>query len=136
MNQAIIRGFEAACAAQKRAYAPYSNFKVGAAITLKSGEIITGCNIENASYGLTNCAERTALFKVYEAGYSKNDITQLVVVADAKRPVSPCGACRQVMAELMNKDCPVIMMNLSGEMYISKVCELLPYQFDGDDLNV
>ncbi|WP_132547068.1 cytidine deaminase [Pectinatus cerevisiiphilus] len=120
---------EAAKKAREFAYSPYSKFKVGAAVLAKSGSIYTGCNIENASYGLTNCAERTAIFKAIAAG--EVNLTALAVVADTKEPVSPCGACRQVMAEFkINK---IIMGNLQGKMREVTLAELLPFSFTDTD---
>ena len=101
---------------------------------LKGDVIISGCNVENASYGLCNCAERTALFKAYSEGYKKEDILAMAIVADTLGPVSPCGACRQVMSELLLPDTPVYMTNLKGAMYILTVKELLPYSFSESDL--
>ena len=124
----------AAITGRKKAYAPYSHFQVGAAVWLADGTIIDGCNIENASYGLCNCAERTALFKAYSLGYKKEDIKALAVVADTDRPTSPCGACRQVMSELLNAETPVYMANLKGDIMIISVKELLPYSFSESDL--
>ena len=118
----------------KNAYAPYSHFAVGAAVLTKDGQVYTGCNIENASYEATNCAERTALFKAYSMGYKKEDIKALAVVADTDRPTSPCGACRQVMSELMRQETPVYMANLKGDVMILSVKELLPYSFSESDL--
>lgn len=124
----------AAIKGRENAFTPYSHFKVGAAVLLENGTIIDGCNIENASYGLCNCAERTALFKAYSMGYKKEDIKALAVVADTDRPTSPCGACRQVMSELMNQETPVYMANLKGDVMILSVKELLPYSFSESDL--
>ena len=124
----------AAIKGRENAFTPYSHFKVGAAVLLENGTIIDGCNIENASYGLCNCAERTALFKAYSIGYKKEDIKALAVVADTDRPTSPCGACRQVMSELMNQETPVYMANLKGDVMILSVKELLPYSFSESDL--
>ena len=124
----------AAIKGRENAFTPYSHFKVGAAVLLENGTIIDGCNIENASYGLCNCAERTALFKAYSFGYKKEDIKALAVVADTDRPTSPCGACRQVMSELMNQETPVYMANLKGDVMILSVKELLPYSFSESDL--
>ena len=125
---------EAATLARENSYAPYSKFRVGAALLLKNGEIIRGCNIENASYGLCNCAERTALFTAYAKGYRKDDIVAMGISGDTEGPISPCGACRQVMSELLNKDTPVYLTNLKGDVKEFKVAELLPYSFDGSDL--
>ena len=120
--------------ARNRAYAPYSRFKVGAALLLKNGEYILGCNVENASYGLCNCAERTALFKAYSEGYTKDDIEAIAIVGQTDDPISPCGACRQVMVELLRADTPVILSNLKKDIKEFKVSDLLPYSFGGEDL--
>lgn len=116
---------EAALAARERAYAPYSKFLVGAAVRAESGKIYTGCNIENASYGLTVCAERNALFSAVGAGERK--FTALCVVGDTEGPISPCGACRQVMAEF--KVPCIILANLKGDVKEYTLEELLPYGF-------
>ncbi len=116
--------------AMKNAYAPYSQFHVGAALLTKSGKIYVGANVENASYGLTNCAERTAIFSAVANG--ERDFDTLVVIADTEKPVAPCGACRQVMAEFGNFK--VILANLKGEVFETTVDELLPYAFDKEDL--
>ena len=120
--------------ARKNSYSPYSHFKVGAALLIKGDVIITGSNIENSSYGLCNCAERSALFAAYSLGYRKDDILMMAVSADTEGPCSPCGACRQVMSELLNKDTPVILTNVKGDLMETNVTELLPYAFSGDDL--
>ena len=120
--------------ARARAYAPYSRFKVGAALLLKNGEYVLGCNVENASYGLCNCAERTALFKAYSEGYTKDDIVAIAIVGQTDDPISPCGACRQVMVELLKMDTPVILSNLKKDIKEFKVSDLLPYSFGGEDL--
>ena len=112
-----------------RAYTPYSNFKVGASLLLKNGSYVIGCNVENASYGLTNCAERTALFKLVSEGYSKDDVIAMAIVGNTDGPISPCGACRQVMAELLDRNTPVILANLKGDTKETTVEELLPYMF-------
>lgn len=123
----------AAHEAQMHSYSPYSHFSVGAALLLKNGEIITGANIENASYGLTNCAERTALFAAYSKGYRKEDISALAVSSSSTPPASPCGACRQVISELMEADAPVIVFS-EKEAYEVKVKELLPFAFSKEQL--
>ena len=117
---------EAALAARERAYAPYSKFLVGAAVRAESGKIYTGCNIENASYGLTVCAERNALFSAVGAGERK--FTALCVVGDTEEPISPCGACRQVMAEF--KVPCIILANLKGDVKEYTLGELLPLSFN------
>lgn len=125
-----IKLIEAAIQGRAFSYSPYSKFKVGAAILLKDGSFIRGCNVENVSYGLSNCAERTALFKMVSEGYTKEDVVAMAIVADTKLPVSPCGACRQVMAELLNKDTPVFLANMSKTFKKTTVEELLPYSFE------
>ncbi|MEM1502205.1 cytidine deaminase [Domibacillus sp. 8LH] len=131
MNQQQL--MEAAKQARERAYVPYSNFKVGAALLTKDGQIFGGCNIENAAYGVVNCAERTAIFKAWSEGAS--EYTAIAVVADTNRPVPPCGACRQVIAELCPPDMPVILTNLKGDVQTLTVAELLPGAFSPEDLN-
>lgn len=125
---------EAAVKAMENAYVPYSKFQVGAALLLKNGEIITGCNIENASYGLCNCGERTALFRAYALGYRKDDIVAMSVAGATDGPISPCGACRQVMAELLNPETPIYLTNTKFDVKETTVKELLPYSFSGSDL--
>lgn len=117
---------EKARQARECAYAPYSGFKVGAAILASNGEIYTGCNVENASYGLTSCAERNAVFKAVCAG--EREFKRLAVVTDLAEPAAPCGACRQVLAEF-DLDLTVIMANTQGEKRITTVRELLPQAF-------
>jgi cytidine deaminase len=115
------------------AYAPYSKFKVGAALLTKEGKIYRGCNIENAAYSMCNCAERTALFKAYSEGVT--EYTALAVVADSPRPVPPCGACRQVISELCPPEMKVISTNLKGDVKELTVKELLPGAFSAEDLH-
>jgi cytidine deaminase len=115
------------------AYVPYSNFKVGAALISKEGQVFHGCNIENAAYSMTNCAERTALFKAYSEGVTQFD--SLVVVADTDGPVSPCGACRQVISELCDPEMEVVLTNLKGDHLKIQVKDLLPGAFSPKDLN-
>ncbi|WP_190615472.1 cytidine deaminase [Tepiditoga spiralis] len=123
--------YEKALKARENAYAPYSNFKVGAALLTEDNEIFVGCNVENASYGLSICAERNAIFSANAAG--KRKYKGLVVVADTEGPVSPCGACRQVIYEF--GDYEVVLTNLQGDIKETTSKELLPYGFNGDDLN-
>jgi cytidine deaminase len=115
--------------ARERAYAPYSHFQVGAAVLTKDGRQFSGCNVENAAYGLCNCAERTALFAAVAAGCRPGDFAALAVIADCPGPVSPCGACRQVMAELCDEDMPVLLGNLRGDSRQTTVAALLPGSF-------
>lgn len=119
--------------ARELAYTPYSKFKVGAALLSTDGNVFTGNNIENAAYGVTNCAERTALFKAVSEGV--RDFTSLVVVADTDRPVPPCGACRQVISELCEPEMEVILTNLKGDIQKTTVKDLLPGAFTPADLN-
>lgn len=128
---------EKAMQASKNAYAVYSNFQVGAALLTRDGEWITGCNIENASYGLCNCAERTCLFTAYAKGIRKEDIIAFAVYSPMEHLVSPCGACRQVMSELLLPSTPVYMAYGKNMDYEETTVEqLLPYSFSGDDLHV
>lgn len=128
-----MRNIEEALLARSRAYTPYSQFKVGAAILLKDGKYIHGANIENASFGLTNCAERSALYSLYSQGYKKEDIVSITVIANDHGPVSPCGACRQVMHELMPKDAKIILANTQGKIMETTPDGLLPYAFVLDE---
>lgn len=118
--------------ARGMAYVPYSNFAVGAALLAESGKLYLGCNIENAAYPMCICAERTALFKAYTEGERK--FKAIAVVADTPHPCSPCGACRQVMAELCDQDTRVILTNLQGDVLETTVAELLPGAFTKEDL--
>lgn len=118
---------EAALLAADKAYVPYSKFRVGAALLTKDGRVFQGCNIENASFGLTNCAERTAIFKAVSEGH--RDFTCLAVYGDTKDPISPCGACRQVMVEFFKPDSKVILIAEDKSTVEMTVGELLPYSF-------
>lgn len=115
--------------AREKAYAPYSRFLVGAALATHDGRIFSGCNVENASYGLCNCAERTALFSAIAAGCKPGDFVALAVIGDTADPISPCGACRQVMSELCDEDMPVWLGNLTGAVQETTVDALLPGSF-------
>ncbi|KIL75345.1 cytidine deaminase [Bacillus badius] len=119
--------------ARERAYVPYSKFKVGAALLTKDGKIFHGCNIENAAYSMCNCAERTALFKAWSEG--EKEFAALAVAADTKRPVPPCGACRQVISELCPPEMKVILTNLQGDVQETTVEQLLPGAFSPEDLH-
>lgn len=126
--------FNEALIARENSYSPYSKFKVGACALLKNGKIYRGCNIENSSYGLSNCAERTTLFKLYSDGYNKDDVVAFAVIGSTEGPISPCGACRQLMSELLDLDCPVYLFNLDHKLKKTTVSELLPYSFSKEDL--
>ena len=115
---------QSAINAMHNAYCPYSNFKGGAAALLKDGTIIVGANIENASYGLSMCAERVCLYNVYAKGYRKNDIISMCIAS--KKITTPCGACRQVMAELLNPNTLVILTDEHNNTKEYVVGDLLP----------
>ena len=118
---------EAAQEARERAFAPYSNFKVGAAVETVDGEIFIGCNIESASYGLTVCAERVAIWKAVSEG--KMNFKTIAVVVDTEELTPPCGVCRQIIWEFCH-DIPVILANLKGKSEVVQMRELLPRAFD------
>ncbi|UNL85317.1 cytidine deaminase [Priestia koreensis] len=124
---------EQAIKARESAYVPYSNFKVGAVLLTDKDEVVEGCNIENASYGLTNCAERTAIFKAVSQG--QKNFKAIAVVGGTEGPISPCGACRQVMAEFCAPETKVILANLKGNVVETSIEELLPGFFSSKDLN-
>ncbi len=124
---------KAAFAAMENAYAPYSNYHVGAAILTNDDKIIIGANVENASYGATNCAERTALFAAYAQGYRQEDIKGLAIVSDGEILAGPCGICRQVISELMGHQTPIYLANATKNK-TTNIEELLPMSFSGKDL--
>ena len=118
---------ELAVEVSKQAYVPYSHFPVGAVLLTKNGDIYTGVNIENASFGLTNCGERTAIFKAVSEGV--RDFKELIVYGQTEKPISPCGACRQVMAEFFEPDLPVTLVSQNKSTVVMTVKDLLPYSF-------
>ncbi len=120
--------------ARARSYSPYSNFAVGAAILCQDGSVYIGANIENASYPLCMCGERNAIYNAMMDGKTSEDFLALAVVADTEGPCSPCGACRQVISELLPPNADIIMANLHDDVRVVKVEELLPFAFDGKDL--
>lgn len=118
---------QAARVARERAHAPFSHFRVGAAVRTKSGKIFGGCNIENASYGLTVCAERTAIFKAISEG--EREFDAIAVVTDVEKLTPPCGACRQIIWEFCG-DVEVVLANLKGKVELERAGRLLPRPFD------
>ena len=124
---------EEAFKAMENSYAPYSNYHVGAAVLTKDGKVFWGANIENASFGATNCGERSAIFAAYSNGYRKDTIKALAIVSDGDRIAAPCGICRQVLSELITGDTPIYLSNRKDEI---DTCmnELLPYQFTTEDV--
>lgn len=128
-QEIIKKAFDAA----KNSYSPYSDFKVGACVEMNDGVYFLGTNIENAAYGSTMCAERNAVYGAYCKGYTKSDIKQLAIVADCSMVVSPCGACRQVLSELIPEKCPIILAN-HQEYKITSMKELLPMAFTEGNL--
>ena len=123
---------DTAVSALDKAYVPYSKFPVGACLVAINGTIYQGINIENASYGLTNCAERTAFFKAVSEG--EKEFQHLVVAGHTPEPISPCGACRQVMVEFCAPDMPVTLVGDDGVIKETTVEGLLPYYFTNKDL--
>lgn len=111
----------------KYAYVPYSHFPVSAILVTKSGQLYSGVNIENASFGLTNCAERTAIFKAISEGV--RDFSEIIIYGETEKPISPCGACRQVMTEFFDKDLKVTLVAKDKSTVVMTVGELLPYSF-------
>ena len=130
-DKMIKKMFKKALKTRENAYVPFSKFKVGAAVLTKAGDIYTGCNVENSSFGLTVCAERVAMFTAAAAGVRPGEITMLLVVADTEDVTSPCGACRQVMAEFEIPS--IVMANVHGDMRVVELEELLPFSFKAAD---
>lgn len=126
--------FDAAAIVQKHAHAPYSGAHIGAAVRMTDGNVFTGCNIENASYGGTVCAERVAIWKSISEGAAKQ-ISEILVLSDAQAPWPPCGMCRQVIAEFATPQTVVYTANLSGQMKTFKFSEIFPESFTPDFLN-
>jgi cytidine deaminase len=127
MNEESKELIESAKQVREKAFAPFSNFQVGAAVRTKSGKVFTGCNIESASYGLTVCAERVAIWKAVSEG--EKEFTNLAVVVDTQDLTPPCGACRQIIWEFCG-DVPVTFANLKGDVETVQMKELLPRAFD------
>lgn len=121
--------------ARLKAYVPYSQFRVGAALEARDGTIYQGCNVENASYGLTNCAERTAFFRAIADGQKPGDFVSLAVVGETDGPIAPCGACRQVMLELGGEGLQVVLANMGDAVDVTSPGRLLPGAFLPADLS-
>lgn len=121
-----------AIGAREKAYVPYSKFKVGAAIEMEDGSVFTGCNIENASYGATNCAERTAIFKAVSEGHSI--MKKIAIVGDMLAFTAPCGICRQVIAEFAAEDIEIVLIKNQDEYIVKTLEEILPGAFTKEDL--
>lgn len=133
MNNVVLKEAQnIAWSMMDNAYVPYSHFRVGAAVIMENGEIFGGCNIENASYGLTNCGERTAIFKAVSEG--NRNFAGLVIVGNTEDPTTPCGACRQVISEFFAKETPIYLMNIKGAIVETNINELLPGSFKSSDM--
>lgn len=126
---------EKAIEALNLSYSPYSNFRVAAAILLKDGNIIQGANIENASYGLSMCAERNTVFRTILSGYKTSDMLAMALCCESNSLPYPCGACRQVLSELFPKTAPIYIFNVKGQELVTDVNELLPYQFEKENMD-
>ncbi|MGE5340026.1 MAG: cytidine deaminase [Candidatus Omnitrophota bacterium] len=127
MDSEFEQLLQAAREARENAYAPYSHFRVGAALLTSNGRIFSGCNVENASYGLTICAERNAIFQMAANGERK--ISAIAIIGDCDDFLPPCGACRQVMTEFSDKDTAVYMCNKNGDYKKLRMEEVLPFAF-------
>lgn len=119
--------------AREKAYVPYSNFPVGAALLGDNGKVYHGCNIENSSFSMTNCAERTAFFNAVSDGVQM--FRALAIIGNTEDPISPCGACRQVMIEFCDGEMPVYLSNTKGDVLETTVAELLPGAFTKEDID-
>ena len=129
-NILIEKAFEA----RKKAYCPYSQFMVGAAVLGEDGNIYTGCNIENASYGMTVCAERVAIFSAIAAGYKKGDFKEIHIMVSSGEVGMPCFVCRQMLIEFFDIDSKVYCYSTKGEVVIHSLKDLCPYPFGKEDL--
>ena len=123
----VLNLIDKARGARDKAYAPYSDFKVGAALIDNNDIVTTGVNVENGSYGLTNCAERSAVFSAVAKGMKS--IKAIAIIADTSAPVSPCGACRQVISEFCDENTSIILANMRNEYKVVNINDILPYKF-------
>ena len=131
-EEELIRMMAYADEGRRRAYAPYSGFRVGACLKTASGSYYLGCNIENAAYTPTICAERTAVFKAVSQG--EREFSAIAIISDSENPTAPCGVCRQVLAEFCPAEMPVILANNRREYVVTTLGELLPLAFTGKEL--
>lgn len=129
-DELITKAFEA----MGNAYAPYSNYHVGACLMTRDGKTFVGANIENASYGATNCGERSAVFSAYSHGYRQEDIMGIAIVTDGNLLAGPCGICRQVLSELLEPTTPIYLSN-GKESMTTNIEVLMPLMFGKKDLN-
>lgn len=134
MEQSVQNLMSKAREVKKNSYSPYSNFRVGCAIRLKDGTEITGVNVENVSFGATNCAERSALFTAISQGYKPKSIAAIAVAGDTADFLPPCSVCRQVMVELCDPNTPVYLTREDGEIFETTVHALVPFSFESMDL--
>lgn len=134
MNDSTQELLDLAKSNLKNSYVPYSNFQVSAALKTKSGQVFSGVNVENVSYGLTNCAERTCLFNYVTATGANDPIVEMVVMGRTPGPISPCGACRQVMTEFLTTDTKITLANNEFKTYETNIEKMLPYFFNEEDL--
>jgi cytidine deaminase len=121
--------------ARNLSISPYSKFAVGAAVFTEDGKIFHGANVENSSYPLSMCAERNAIYHALMSGYKPSQLVALAVIGNTPEPISPCGACRQVMSELLNPQAQIILANAQGKVREVTLQELLPFAFSSSDLN-
>lgn len=130
----ILDLMEQARSIMKHSYSPYSHFPVGAALLTEDNQIFTGVNIENVSFGVTNCAERSAIFTAVSAGYKPGFVKAIAVAGDTETFLSPCSVCRQVMVEFCHPETPVYLTRNDGEIFTTTVTELVPFAFEKLDM--
>ena len=118
----------------KHSYSPYSNFPVGCALLMKEGQVISGVNVENVSFGATNCAERTAIYTAVTRGYSPKSIAAIAVSGDTEGFLPPCSICRQVLVEFCDLQTPVYLTRNDGEIFETSVAEIVPFAFETLDM--
>ncbi|MDO4774843.1 MAG: cytidine deaminase [Aerococcaceae bacterium] len=134
MEEQVQQLMQAARDVLKNSYSPYSNFPVGSALLMADGEIITGVNVENVSFGVTNCAERSAVFAAVSRGYRPKSIKAVAVAGKTEAFLPPCSVCRQVLVEFCEPDTPVYLTREDGEILTTNVRELVPFAFEALDM--